>query len=505
MLITLSTHIAISKAYHMYTRLVSNDHNIKHGENVITSRFLLNSDDRLISDHLVKVTVNLEKIIQNNPNLLKVNGALRKFIIEPTVKLDQRFPIFTLSIACDCDTGIDMPLIIGDDYIYTINPYEQNPENAVHILCKTVDMLFEEEPNEEHYNRINANIIVSELHSELQNEYQDIDLFDYFPGDKLNALEEISKIFKLAPDVNKLLLSLRNAEDIPETIEHQPLILSVDGKNKVFVSEVNPETLRSSIGLKDFDEMGSDPSMFTTLLVPSKLQLTIIELDYNMYYKANGVLKVFDLHTTVIQEHLLNKDSFYPYLTISRELSIEEVITGEEDISVSAEGLKEFGKTIKYKGGRLLGKAVRLPVDLYRMLEEMVDHFNEFQKHRQQTKELKERERVFNDSFSNTWDSIRNWIWGALGAGGAFMMGVPIALAVVIGLLLKAYKTMQNDELRAKALRILETEIEITDKKIAWSESEGDYKATARLMRYKSLLNAQLSKATRSNLIKKMF
>ena len=508
--VSLDGYIAISRALKIYDRILSSQTSLEfEGLSIPASN--LHIPRSLGDSGYIDAAVNLQRLLErHNPTIESGSVKLMKYMVSPQKGLcDHRFPVFAIRFVAqdmaDVPNGSiqDIPLFVGRDYTYMVNPFATDIQSSITIVCETSKLLFKGFDPSTVAGTFELN--VNTIGFEIYNAYSNIDSYTHLP-EKLNnpvTFGELLKMFDCPQDMNAVEEFMRCDQDIA-ALDFMPIEMKFDANtSKMMVSRIRHEgSGAGSIKMNeraDFEVPEAISVFDTVMLTPSNIRTSIFQLDPDVFYRDEYTCAIFGA-ATEINESNISKDDFYGYLTIpfvtSWEMDGHSELAGGESISTMLTSVGDNIEIFADKSLRAIKKIPGIPVDVYKWIKNLYRRALKIYSTMKQDSDLDYQERYLNDEvypfLEHTISALKSIFIGWFG----FLIVGPFSIIFAVLSWIKS----KNDFDRAQDLVVnkMEAELEVVEKDIQKAESDGDNKKLGNLIRFKHrITNAKTKIAAR--------
>lgn len=450
-----------------------------------------------INEELLVVAKNLTNIIERLGSVYKISN-LENYIGYGFYEENERIiPIYTIDHTCEDGKIVTIPLFLGFDHLYAINPYEKL-ENAFTIICdsnKILDKeLFEHFAPEE----FNFDISFSEMAIYLREKYSNITDYDHISESHLDGLQKLFD--KLQYDKTELVNYMTGEySDVLDFMPVECVKINTDienGPKGLLLNRLSKVRTEKGYECKEtyevLNENENTSDLDVVLLFPTANKNTIIKLPEGVYLKNSNT--VIDLNLGSIDPEKLsivanNEEDTAPIVFIQN--GVEEKINTDE---VVASGESMMSKDTKDKFDVMFNKLLKrlksipgIPSAIMKKLKEIYRYFLSIVTNSYRNTEDDMIDRFANEEVYPFLDTIANFSKSlAVGAIAGVALNSFLA-GLVIYLIAHRFNTNKYKEVRKRVRHKMEGEIEIINKEIDYAEQRGDYDTVPRLIRSRKM------------------
>lgn len=499
--VSLDGYITISRALKIYDRIISSQTTVEHEGLTVQSNSLL--VPRSLGDSgYIDAAINLSRLIERHNATVECGTVkLMKYMVCPQEGLsNHRFPVFAIRFVAENMAEVsngsiqDVPVFIGNEYTYMINPFATDIQSAVTIICETSKLTFKgfDTGTVAGTFEIKLNTIGFEIHRA----YSNIDNYTHLPKKFNNPVTfgELLKMFGYSEDMNAVNDYLRCEGDI-SALDFMPIEMKFShNDNRLMMSRIKHEGSGAgsikTVERAEFDSADKVTVFDTVMLTPSTIRTSIFQLDPDVFYRDDMTCAIFGV-STEINESNINKDDFYGYITLPYiggwELDSHTELAGGESIT---DMLSKVGDNIEIfadKSLRAIKKIPGLPIDVYKWIKSFYRKALKMYSTMKQDSDLDYQDRYLNDEVYPFLEHSINALKAIFIGWFGFLIVGPLAVLIAVLTWIKN----KNDFERAQDLMVhkMEAELEVVDKDIQKAESEGDSKKLGNLIRFKHRIN----------------
>lgn len=497
-IVSLDGYITISRALKIYDTLINSGASINHnGQSIDSCR--LSIPRNLGADNCVISAMNLERLLnRHNSTIEKGSCKLMRYMVNPHRGfLNHRIPAYAIRFINDDMTEFapgsaqDIPLFIGSEFAYMVNPFATDVASAIKIVCETSLLLNKQfdpssVPGEF---ELELNTIGFEIHRL----YSEVNSYTHLPDRFCTpaTFTDLLNMFGAHGDDNERAIDeyLSSGRD-NVVFDFLPIEIKFSDKSdKLLISRIRHEGAGAGKIVERMDVDNNLTPFDTVMLKPSELRTAIFKLDADVYYRDENSVAVFSATDSVTDENI-NNDEFYHYLTkpLISAWEIDECPLAGGEASV-ASILGSFSDNIEIladKSLRAIKKIPGLPVDVYKWMAGRYKWAIKAYTKMKQDSDLDFQDAYLNDEVYPFLEHTIMALKTIFVAWFGFLMIGPLSLILAVLTWIKN----KDDYERAKDLVVkkMVTELEVADKEIQKAESEGDSKKVANWIRFKHRL-----------------